>query len=103
MILRLTPIQSSVSGKRPYLSQLPFRPINFTDAADVAQLATIGWSRWSRPCWICTASWPHGHGAGADRAPAPDRRDRSAREADRLVYELYGLTAAEDGMEEAGR
>ena len=62
--------------------------------------ATTGWSRWSRPCWICTVSWPRR--SRTRRRPYTSARSPRPidRKADRLVYELYGLTEEEIGIVE---
>ena len=68
------------------------RPTNFTDPADRGRHDHAG----SAP-----QAGRGGHGPGEDCVPAPDHRDGPARRR-RIGWELYGLTAAEVGIVEAG-
>jgi hypothetical protein len=86
-----------LSANRQFLSQLPIRPINFTDPADVA--------RHDRMVALVEAMLDlHRKLATAvtDQEKAVHQRQIVAtdRQIDRLVYELYGLTEADIGMVE---
>ena len=80
-----------MSANRQFLSQLPIRPINFSDPADVA--------RHDRMVSLVEQMLELHKRLAA--APASDHElyqrqiDATDREIDKLVYELYGLTGGE--------
>ena len=85
--------------KSRYIRQLPIRPINFADPTDVA--------RHDRMVALVEAMLDlHRKLAAAvtDQEKTVLQRQIVAtdRQIDRLVYELYGLTAEEVGIVEAG-
>ena len=98
MTLRLTPIQSSVSGKRPY-PQLPIRPIVFTDPADRGRhdrMVALVEAMLDLHRKLAVAV------TGQEKAGLQRQIVATDRVIDRPAYELYGLTAAEIGIVEAG-
>jgi hypothetical protein len=87
-----------IALNRQYIEQLPIRPINFSDPADVG--------RHDRMVTLVEQMLElhkHLHAAtsASDRELYQRQIDATDREIDKLVYELYGLTEAEIKIVEA--
>ena len=83
---------------RQYIEQLPIRPINFSDPADVARhdrMMTLVEQMLARSVHKRLAA-----ASQADRELYQRQIDATDREIDKLVYELYGLTEEEIGVVE---
>jgi hypothetical protein len=81
-----------MSANRQFLSQLPIRPINFSDPADVARhdhIVTLVEQMLELHKRL------HAAASQADREMYQRQIDATDREIDKLVYELYGLTEEE--------
>lgn len=81
-----------MSANRQFLSQLPIRPIDFSDPADVARhdrMVSLVDRMLSLHKQLPEARTPHEKTALRRQIEATDRQ------IDALVYELYGLTEEE--------
>jgi hypothetical protein len=82
---------------RQYIEQIPIRPINFSDPADVARhgrMVTLVEQMLELHKRLAATT------SASDRDLYQRQIDATDREIDRLVYELYGLTDEEIGVVE---
>jgi len=89
------------AANKQFLVQLPIRPINFSDPADVARhdrIVALVEQMLELHKRLAAASEPLGTaplGTAGDRELYQRQIDATDREIDKLVYELYGLTDEE--------
>jgi type I restriction-modification system DNA methylase subunit len=81
-----------IALNKQYIEQLPIRPINFADPADVARhdrMVALVTQMLDLHARLAAEGVPH------EKAALQRRIEVTDRQIDQLVYELYGLTAAE--------